>query len=223
MSFSKQTTTRFPTEGVHRIQESTDTAKISDENEILQAMLRGELFGMVECDIRVPDQWPSHFNHSSMTPYQYFEEMCPLFCTTNVSFDVIGEHMQQHARRFDLSEKPRRLLIGDMKARQILLTTPLLKWYVEHGMEVTKIYQVIEFTPHRCFREFVKEVSDNRRLGDTHPDKSIFSDTSKLHGNSAYGVPSWIRRSSNPKRTYKTWDRSWWRSTNRNLGNWLLC
>lgn len=204
MSFSKQTTTRFPTEGVHRIQESTDTAKISDENEILQAMLRGELFGMVECDIRVPDQWPSHFNHSSMTPYQYFEEMCPLFCTTNVSFDVIGEHMQQHARRFDLSEKPRRLLIGDMKARQILLTTPLLKWYVEHGMAVTKIYQVIEFTPHRCFREFVKEVSDNRRLGDTHPDKSIFSDTSKLHGNSAYGVPSWIRRSSNPKRTYKT-------------------
>lgn len=157
------------------------------ENEILQAVVRGDLFGMVECDIRVPEQWPSHFRHSSMTPYEYFEEMCPLFCTTDVPFDVIGNHMQDHVRQFGLSEKPRRLLIGGMRARQMLLATPLLKWYLEHGMVVTKIYQVIEFTPRRCFQDFVKEVSDNRRLGDCHPDKAIIADTSKLHGNSAYG------------------------------------
>lgn len=78
-------------------------------------------------------------------------------------------------------------MIGGMRARQILLATPLLKWYLEHGMVVTKIYQVIEFTPQRCFREFVKEVSDNRRLGDAHPDKAIIAETSKLHGNGGYG------------------------------------
>jgi len=157
------------------------------ENEILQAVANGRLFGMVECDIRVPDEWPSYFRHPSMTPYQYFEEMSPLFCTTDVPFDLIGDHMQDHVRRFQLSEKPRRLLVGGMRARQILIATPLLKWYLEHGMEVTKIYQVVEFTPHRCFRDFVKEVNDNRRLGDAHPDKAIIGDTSKLHGNSSFG------------------------------------
>ena len=157
------------------------------EDEILEAVMKGRLFGMVECDIRVPEEWPAYFRHPTMTPYQYFEEMSPLFCTTDVPFDIIGEHMQDHVRRFQLSEKPRRLLVGGMRARQMLIATPLLKWYLEHGMAVTKIYQVVEYTPHRCFRDFVQEVSDNRRLGDAHPDKAIIADTSKLHGNSAYG------------------------------------
>ena len=69
----------------------------------------------------------------------------------------------------------------------MLIATPLLKWYPEHGIVVTKIYQVVEFMSHRCFRDFVREVSDNRRLGDAHPDKVIIGDTSKLHGNSSYG------------------------------------
>ena len=114
-----------------------------------------------------------------MTPYEYFEEMSPLFCTTDVPFDLIGEHMQDHVRRFQLSEKPRRLLVGGMRGRQMLIATPLLIWYLQHGMIVTKIYQVVEFTPHQCFRDFMKEVSDSRRLGDAHPDKAIIADTKK--------------------------------------------
>jgi hypothetical protein len=54
-------------------------------------------------------------------------------------------------------------------------------------MVVAKIYQFVEFTPHRCFQEFVKEVSDGRRLGDAHPVKGIIGDTKKVEGNSAYG------------------------------------
>ena len=40
--------------------------------------------------------------------------------------------MQEHVRRFELSEKPRRLLVGGMQARQMLIAKPLLKWYLEH-------------------------------------------------------------------------------------------
>ena len=69
----------------------------------------------------------------------------------------------------------------------MLIATPLLKWYLEHGMVLTKIYQVVEFMPHRCFQEFVKEVSDGRRLGDAHPEKAIIGDTKKVKDNSAYG------------------------------------
>ncbi|MCG8047362.1 MAG: hypothetical protein N0E48_17320, partial [Candidatus Thiodiazotropha endolucinida] len=157
------------------------------EKYILEGVVHGALFGMVEVDIEVPQQWPPYFQHPTLSPYQYFQEMSPLFCTTDIPFDVIGEHMQAHIWEHQLSDKPRRLLVGGMKARQILLATPLLRWYLNHGMIVTKIYQVVEFQEQRCFRKFVQEVSDARRQGDIDPDTAIIADTMKVIGNSGYG------------------------------------
>ena len=74
-----------------------------------------------------------------------------------------------------------------MRAEKILIATPLLKWYLEHGLEVTKIYQVVEFKPSRCFGDFEKEVTKCRRMGDKDSSKTIIADTMKLIGNSAYG------------------------------------
>jgi hypothetical protein len=68
--------------------------------------------------------------------------------------------------RFETSLDPR-------SCSQLLIATPLLKWHLEHGLEVTKIYQVIEYTPQRCFHEFVEVVSEDRRQKDTDPNKAI--------------------------------------------------
>jgi hypothetical protein len=64
-----------------------------------------------------------------------------------VKFGSIADDgvFQFHLRGFQLSEKLRRLLVGGMWGRQILNATPLLKWYLEHGMVVTKIYQVMAY------------------------------------------------------------------------------
>ncbi|KAJ8306861.1 hypothetical protein KUTeg_014945 [Tegillarca granosa] len=157
------------------------------ENQILQSVVDETLFGMVEVDIEVPDQWPSYFRHESMTPFEYFSEMCPLFCNTEVPYEMIGKHMQTHVQTHKLSTGPRKLLVAGMKGRQMLIATPLLRWYLKHGMVITKIYQVIEFLPERCFDKFEKEVSESRRLGDINAEKAIIADTMKLIGNSAYG------------------------------------
>ena len=74
-----------------------------------------------------------------------------------------------------------------MKARQVLLATPLLRWYLNHGMTVTKVYQVVEFQSQRCFRDFVREVSDARRQVDLDPNTAIIANTMKVIGNSGYG------------------------------------
>ena len=55
---------------------------------------------------------------------------------------------------------PRKSLISSMFGEKILLSTPLLKWYLQHGLEVTHIYQVIEYIPKACFTEFGNAVSD---------------------------------------------------------------
>ncbi len=74
------------------------------ESEILKSVRDGDLFGMVEVDIEVPAQWGPEFkDRISLPPREYFSEMCPLFANMDVPFDIIGEHMQAHARAHGLS------------------------------------------------------------------------------------------------------------------------
>jgi hypothetical protein len=73
------------------------------KKELLREVTTGRLLGMLEVDIRVPEIWSDRFSHPTMTPSQYFEKMSPLFCTKEVPYDIIGEYMQEHVRRFGLS------------------------------------------------------------------------------------------------------------------------
>ena len=146
------------------------------QNEILAAVIDGTLFGMIECDIHVPPE---------LRPY--FSEMQPIFKNANVSRDDIGPFMRQYAEENDIMSTPRRMLIGSYRGEKILLTTPLLRWYIAHGLFVDHVYQIIEYEPKPCFRHFGESVSTARRNGDSDPDKAIIADTMKLLGNSAYG------------------------------------
>ena len=146
------------------------------QNEILAAVIDGTLFGMIECDIHVPPE---------LRPY--FSEMQPIFKNANVSRDDIGPYMRQYAEENDIMSTPRRMLAGSYRGEKILLATPLLRWYLAHGLVVDHVYQIIENEPKPCFQNFGDSVSAARRAGDADPDKSIIADTMKLLGNSAYG------------------------------------
>ena len=143
---------------------------------IIAAVIDGTLFGMVECDVRVPDNLR-----------EYFAEMQPIFKNTTVTRDDIGSFMQQYAEEHDIMSTPRRMLVGSYRGEKILLATPLLRWYLAHGLVVDRVYQIIEYEPKPCFQNFGDSVSAARRAGDTDPDKAIIADTMKLLGNSAYG------------------------------------
>lgn len=59
----------------------------------------------------------------------------------------------------------RKLPVDDLNAQtqKVVLATPLLKWSWQHGLEVIKVHQVVEFTPEPCLRPFGDAVSDARR------------------------------------------------------------
>ncbi len=151
----------YPTEGRYRMGESR----------LMDHIKNGDIFGAVEVDIQVPE---------SLKPY--FEEMPPIFKNTTVSHRDIGDFMQGYLESQDQTFKDTRYLIGSMWGNKILLITPLLKWYLEHGLVVTKVHQVVEFSPKRCFKEFVDQISDDRRAGDRDPNQKVIAETSKLIG-----------------------------------------
>ena len=146
------------------------------EIEILEAVKTNRLFGMVECDIVVPEHLKD-----------YFSEMTPIFKNIDIHIDDIGAVMKDYAIQNKLMSQPRRSLIGSYAGYKILLITPLLQWYLNHGLIVTKIYEVIEYEPKTCFKQFGDNVSNARRKGDADPDQEILASTMKLIGNSGYG------------------------------------
>jgi hypothetical protein len=145
-------------------------------DELLRAVRAGDLFGIVECDIGVPEWLKDKFS-----------EMPPIFKNTNVTLDDIGDHMRKFAEDHNLMKRPRKMTIGSLFGEKIMIITPLLKWYLEHGLVCTKIHQVIEYTPNACFEKAGNRVSDARRQGDADPDKSILAEMEKLFGNAYYG------------------------------------
>jgi hypothetical protein len=107
-----------------------------------------KLFGALEVDLHVPDTMKSKFT-----------EMPPIFKNVEVSRNDIGDHMRQYAVDHDIMSQPRKGLVGNMFGEKIMVISPLLKWYVEHGLKVTQIHQVVEYTPATCFQKFGEKVS----------------------------------------------------------------
>ena len=125
------------------------------QQQILTDVRTGTLFGMIECDVRVPEELRAHF-----------AEMQPVFKNVNMTRDDLGPFMRRYAEDHDIMTRPRRMLVGSFRGDKMLLATPLLRWYLDHGLEVTLVYQVIEYEPNPCIRRFGDAVSTARREGD---------------------------------------------------------
>ena len=148
-----------------------------EKDELIQNVLNDKLLGFFQVDIEVPEQLLDKFS-----------EFSPLFILSEVPEDQIPQHM--HAYKINTGRKKiknNKKLLGVMKAGKILLYSPLLKWYLNHGLQVTKIHKYISYTPGRPFKWFPEEVSGARRATDQDKNKRQLGDTAKLKGNSFYG------------------------------------
>ena len=64
----------------------------------------------------------------------------------------------------------------------------MAKFYLEMGLNITKIYEFIEFFPQKCFAPLAQEIVNSRRLADTDKSKTVIALTNKLTGNSLYSA-----------------------------------
>ena len=150
---------------------------LGEKDEIILKVQNDELFGFFEVDLEVPDQLRDKFS-----------EFCPLFVISEVPEERIPQHMKDYkintGRKMIKNNKK---LLGVMKTEKILIYSPLLKWYLSHGLHVTKIHRYISYTSGTPFAWFPEEVSSARRAADNDKNKKQLGDTAKLKGNSFYG------------------------------------
>ena len=152
-------------------------ANPEEKDKLIQNVLNDKLFGFFQVDIEVPEQLRKRFS-----------EFSPLFVISEVPEDQIPQHMQDYKINTGRKKiKNNKKLLGVMKAEKILLYSPLLKWYLNHGLKLTKIHRYISYTSSRPFAWFPEEVSSARRDADQDKNKRQLGDTAKLKGNSFYG------------------------------------
>ena len=148
-----------------------------EKDKLIQNVLNDKLFGFFQVEIEVPEQLRKHFS-----------EFSPLFILDEVPEEQIPQHMKDYQINTGRKKiKNNKKLLGVMKAEKILIYSPLLKWYMNHGLQVTKIHRYISYTSSRPFAWFPEEVSSARRAADNDKNKKQLGDTAKLKGNSFYG------------------------------------
>ena len=147
---------------------STDSlpAKIKD----------GSLFGYVQCDLVVPDELKSKFAN-----------FAPFFKKTEVGRDDIGDYMKNYAIENEMLKHPQRMQISSFKLENGTVITPFFNFYMELGLQCTKIYRFVQYSLRKCFNNFVQSVVDARREGDENPLSGVVAEKMKLLGNSSYG------------------------------------
>ena len=143
---------------------------------VVRAIQADKLFGLVQCDIHVP-------HHLKDT----FSEFQPIFKNTLIGRDDLQFHMKTYCEKHKLLNKPVRTLIGSFFGSKIMLATPLIQWYLHHGLIITHVYQIVEYHPNQCFVPFATTCTNNRREADKDKTKAILGESSKLLANSAYG------------------------------------
>ena len=149
---------------------SKHRGKVTSE-QILNAVSSGEFFGILLVDVFLP-----HGLRPKFEPYP------GLFANTTIEYSQIGTYMQNYVDRNDIRFKSRRLLITGHQGENLLMTSDLLRWYINHGFQVTYIHQCVESVPDYPFKSFAEDVEQMRRRADHEPGHKIRSNLAKLIG-----------------------------------------
>ena len=150
------------------------------ERQILEAVGTEEFFGFLVVTIRTPDnpevrakmrKFPILFCNHDMTE-------------SDVTSDVMKKHMEDRKIKFGTH---RRLLLSGFHASEMLVSSALLKFYINFGLVVEKVHQTISYCQSRCFNEFVADITRHRQEAQNDPSRAVISSIYKMFGNSAYG------------------------------------
>ena len=142
----------------------------------MQGIIDGPFFGYARCDIEVPEHLCN-----------YFSNFPPKFRNTAVSRDDNGNLMEQYAEKENILVQPRRMLISSFILPNGTIITPLLLFYLQLGLVCKKIHRFVQYTPRKCFDNFVQSAVDSRRQGDENLNSSFVVETMKLLANNSHG------------------------------------
>ena len=121
------------------------------EKSLLQQIRSGKLFDYSQYDIEVSEELMKKF---AIFP--------PIFENTNVGRHDIGSLMKDYAEKEGFLCQPRKMLISSYFLQNETLITHLLLFFLDLGLVCKKIYRFVEYSPVKCFNNFVQSAVSAR-------------------------------------------------------------
>ena len=143
---------------------------------ITRLVLNESLFGFVECDLESPDSLIEKYSSLNFPP---------IIRRSVVSVDMLGEFMQKRLEALNrkLPKNEVETVVNSWHAEKVYLYTPLLKWYLELGLKITKVYDVVQYQRAKCFTKFISTCVQGR-IDATAAGQSTAAQTFKIAMNS---------------------------------------
>ena len=146
------------------------------EQKLFEAIKKGNIPGYVQCDNEAPKSLSANFANFS-----------PFCKNTLVSKNGIGDSMKTYAEEEAIMSEPGNMSMWSFTLENGTLITPLLLFYVQLGLVVTKIHRSVENIPKKCSNCFLQSTVDARRQNDENPNSIVVAATMKLQTKSSYG------------------------------------
>ena len=149
------------------------------DNELLTAVRNDTFFGLLRVQIQVPNHLLGTDENS------IFHQFPPFFLNDTVKIDMLPENVQRIAKQFKVKE--RRLLLSCLEADRFVVISPLLKYYLDLGFIVSKIYEACQFLPKIVFKTLGEEIYHLRLKAESDNSLKLKAETIKLAANACYG------------------------------------
>ena len=154
--------------------------KKTTESDLIQGIKSGKLFGFIVADVESPEKVINEM-----------KEFPPLIRKMTLT----DEHLSDYTRNRLKIEKPnmkkfqRDSLIQCFHGQQLLLMTPLVRFYMEKGLKIFNITKFIQYIPSTALNPFASHVTRMRIDAEKN---ALYTkgNTAKVFGNSSYGKVS---------------------------------
>ena len=148
------------------------------EADLLRGVESGELFGFLVCDIEC-----------SPEAIQRFHQYPPIVSRMLITNEHLTPFMAGEIKRtYGKESFSRETLVQRFTASQYLLFSPVAKFYLENGINLSNVSAFYQYQPSPILKGFADKVTQMRIAAEKAvPKNKTKSLTAKIFGNSGYG------------------------------------
>lgn len=122
------------------------------QNDIIDGIQNDELFGFCVCDVSTP---------SDVYEKIKWVNFPPLISKQFITEDMVSPYMLARCNDRDY-KLPQESLVQTYNVKQSLLYTPLIKFYISLGMEISNVSKFVQYRPSKVLNEFVNKITNGR-------------------------------------------------------------
>ena len=153
------------------------TFERKDVGHITRLVKNDNLHGFIECDLMSPNSLIEKYSALNFPP---------IIRRSVVSVDMLGEFMQKRLKELNrkLPKNEVETVVNSWHAEKLFIYTPLLKWYLQLGLKITKVYDIVQYQKDKCFTRFISTCVQGR-IDATAAGKTTAAQTFKIAMNSS--------------------------------------